>query len=126
MKSQVSGSTTNTYRERSSDGTDSDDENEEESGTSDENDDSLEKQSSSRETGNNDEDEKEQLTTEIRQVVIEIKTNTELNNQTTRTREYRTESITNLVEVSITNVITLKAVHSNPFSERSIKIRIFI
>ena len=31
-----------------------------------------------------------------------------------------------LTETSITNVVTLKTVHSNPFFKRSIKTRIFI
>ena len=126
MESQVLRLTVSVYRKRSSDETDFDDGNEEESGTSDEDDDSFERQSSSRGTDDNDEDEKEQLTTEIRQVVIEIRTNTELNNKIIKIRGYRTELITSLTEASITNVVTLKTVHSNLFFEKSIKTRIFI
>ena len=125
-ESQISRSTVSTYRERSSDETDSDDGNEEESGIFNENDDSFKKQSSSRETDNNDEDEKEQLITGIRQVVIETRVNIKLDNRTIKTREHRIEFITSLVETSITNVITLKVVHSNFFFEESIKMRIFI
>ena len=73
--------TVNVYRERSSDETDSDDENEEELRTFSEKDEFLEKrQSNSRGIDDNDEDEKEQLVIRIRQVVIEIRTNTKLDN----------------------------------------------
>ena len=126
-ESQTPGSTASAYRERSFDETKSDDENEEESGISGEDDGSSKKEySSSRGTGDNDEDEKEQLTTRIRRVVIETRTNTELDHQTIKIKEYRTEFMTSLAEVSITNVIILKAVHLDLFSERSIKTRIFI
>ena len=59
-RSQTSGTTVSTYRERSSDKTDFDDGNKEESETSNENDESFkEEQSNSKGIDNNDEDEKE-------------------------------------------------------------------
>ena len=81
---------------------------------------------SSRGIDDNDEDEKEQFTTGIRQVTIEIETNTELDHQVTRIRKYRTELMTNLTEVPITNVITLKIVHPNLFFKGLMKTKIFI
>ena len=79
-----------------------------------------------KEIDNNDEDEKEQFTIEIRQVVIETKINTKLNNQTIKIREYKIKLMTNFVEVSVTNVIIFKIVYSNFFFKKLIKTRIFI
>ena len=82
IKNQTLETTISVYYKRSFDETDSDDENKEESEISNENDEfSKKKQSSLREIDDNDKDEKEQLVTEIRQVVIETRINTKLNYQ---------------------------------------------
>ena len=153
-ESQILKTTISIYRKRSSDETDSDDENEEESGISNKEDEFFKKKRSSlreidnneeesgisnkedeffkkkrsslREIDNNDEDEKEQLVIRIRQVVIEIRVNTKLNNQIIKTEKYRIKLMTSLVKVSVTNVVTLKTVHLDSFFKELIKTRIFI